>query len=152
MPPACEAPARTEPRHPACDPARLETDRHRIAIRAAIALRKNPVEHERRGNDSQHEDRNEHDGENRGVGHGAASFSSGQRDPTHTAKRGRADSLEPLLDLNPWLDVRHAMFDTIDDYFRPCRDRHAIEAIGGGLVAFPADDIHDLSMLASGDR
>jgi hypothetical protein len=64
-PPAGDAPAGAEPSHPPYKSPGLHVQRDRVAVRAAIVLREDPVEHERRRSNPQHEDGHEHDRENR---------------------------------------------------------------------------------------
>jgi len=68
-PAAREAPARSEPGHPSGEAARLEPDRDGVTVGTTIALREDPIEDKRGGDDSQHEDRHEHRRENRRIGH-----------------------------------------------------------------------------------
>src|SRR5215216_5996483 len=69
LPPAGIAPTGTEPRHEPAPDRGLDADRHLVTVRTAVALREDPKEDERGGDDPQNEEAAEDEHEDGAVRH-----------------------------------------------------------------------------------
>ena len=148
VPPALDAPPRAKTPEKAQHAPRLDSQRLRIALRTADAVRQDPEKHDRRRDTTQHEQTAEHECEPccirhpsllRPHGHGTSALPaipcttcSCNLTNNEAAHRGRAGSrsrmrLEARLDRCPRFDDRHTILDAIDAHFDADRNRRAIE-------------------------